>query len=190
MNPTATVISRLRFRHGLIARIEIAIFGLSVVILGSFPCGAEDSATFLREESEVLLAARPGNWEKVFLRRTLHNSQVTGYRWELHVGDRDRRGQGAFTRTIECLLHAPADSVQVAVASPEELNLNFSFQGVSRESEMRVRVVQDESSSTITFEGRGELFEEFMERLDSIRKSGVEPAEDWLWGIMIEPGED
>lgn len=169
----------------------VLLLGLVAVTSAPISVRPEDGETFLKDESEILLAARPGKWQKVFLRRTLHDSKIVAYQWEYHLGGRDRRGQGAFTQSIECFLHAPAENVEITVVSPNEMNLKFSFhgQGIDKDSEIRVAAIQNESMSSVSFEGSGELFEEFTERLREIQKEGDDPTQELQWEIMIEPSE-
>ncbi|MCP5541839.1 MAG: hypothetical protein H7A52_16980 [Akkermansiaceae bacterium] len=158
-----------------------------MVAVISVPGFSQEGNKFLIEESEILLAAQPGKWQKVFLRRNLHESKVVSYRWEYHLGDRDRMGQGAFTRTIECFLHAPAENVEIAIEPPlMKLKFTFHGQGIDNDSEIRVTAFQYEKACSVAFEGRGDLYKEFMERLEEIQKEGDDPTQELQWGITSE----
>ncbi|MEM7383791.1 MAG: hypothetical protein AAF514_02505 [Verrucomicrobiota bacterium] len=143
---------------------------------------------FRTEKSEILLSLSVGKWESVQLRRTSVGSKVVGYRWEFHQSDRDRRGPGAFTRTIECFLYAWASDVTVVVERPDRLELVFSFEGFNdSKSELHVLAVAETSwgRASVTFEGRGELFPEFVERLEKIKAEGWEDEFDKAWRIPM-----
>ena len=178
--------------HGS-AMIAIGIFLASVFCMLS--CPADERVGIPTETSEILLNGQVSKWEAVQLRRTRDNDGTVAYRWEHREYSRDRRGQGSYMSNASCLLNLysklgeKVDTKKVEVISerPGRLELKFTFEGDGEGSTLHILASGSDDDTSVTFKGKGPLFDKFIKEIDAIKANADNPENDIFWSILIHP---
>lgn len=158
-------------------------------------CPAEEHVKIATEKSEILLIGEVSKWEKVQLRRVFDDEGVVAYRWDYLEYDRDRRGQGSFLSNSKCLLNVysklgdkvDTKHVDVITERPGRLELKFTFEGDGEVSTLHILASRTGDNTSVTFKGKGPLYDEFIKEIDGIKAKAENPEGNILWYISIYP---
>lgn len=151
--------------------------GLFLCVMTGAPA---EELKYPRMTTERILSAQPNKFRDIELVRDYQEGEITGYRWLIHDGRRDRRGPGKYVNRSHCILYAPTRHAKVVKETADEFELVIELSEYDQESTIRITVKRrspNVANAWVRIDGKGEIYDEFVAQVDAVQKG----ADEVLW---------